>query len=358
MFLAAGALLGSARALWVGFVVTVVLFAAVGTAQARPRHAAKVEVQSAGASGSAYLGKRGGYRVDLFMGANGVAILGVRRFGLRNERGSIAAVLYAVHLRGSLASGTVRARFGSLGSLSLRFRPNGRVRDEGVRRGCEGPSTITEHGRFVGKVTFHGEDDYLDFSLPGGSGELTRSPELICKKGQALNLPPRRLRAYVALHSFFSTEGDIALLYASARRHGRFIGVTAGHREESPPGAELRFGTFESRRAMAIGRYALVGGPQGTLLTSLPGERPAAATLAPSAPFFGEAHYRETSPHAGVWTGNLGIDLAGLKLPLTGQGFHARLCVVNPVQTPRGCDFFKAPPVYDERPARPWWMSR
>jgi hypothetical protein len=166
------------------------------------------------------------------------------------------------------------------------------------------------------------------------------------------------LRAYVVLSSFFSTEGSIALLYASARRHGRFVGVTAGHREGAPPGAELRFGSFESRGAMAIGRYALAEAPQGTLLTSLPGEHPATATLAPPAPFFGEARYREKSAHAGTWTGDLGIDLAGLRLPLTGSGFHARLCVLNPLKTRSGCDFFKAEPEYDERPARPWWMAR
>jgi hypothetical protein len=343
--------------LGIGLAIAIVLLAATGTAQAK-RHAGKVEVQPASALGSVALGKRGGYRAVLFMSSNGFAILEMSRIELRSETERAAVVIYAVHMRGSPANGTVRGRFGSLGSFSLRFRPNGEVRHEGVRRGCEGPSTIAEYGRFVGQVTFHGERDYVDFSLSGGHGELTRSPQLICRKGRASDPLPKRLRAYVMLHSFFSTDGNIALLYASARRHGRFVGLTAGHRNGSPPGAELRFGEFESRGAMAVGRYALAETPRGTLLTSMPGEHPATATLAPPAPFYGEARYREKSAHSGTWSGDLGIDLAGLKLPLTGPGFHARLCVLSPLGHRKGCDFFKAEPEFDERAARPWWMAR
>jgi hypothetical protein len=115
-------------------------------------------------------------------------------------------------------------------------------------------------------------------------------------------------------------------------------------------------GMFESRGKMAIGRYAFADGRPGTLLTSLPGVHPATATLAPPAPFFGEATYQEQAPRA--WTGNLGISFPGLKVPLTGPGFHARLCVLNPLKTRDGCDFFKAEPEFDERPARPAWMFR
>lgn len=343
--------------LGIGLAIAVVLLAATGTAQAK-RRGAKVEVQRPNTFGAVSLGRRNGYRTNIFMGSQGVAILTLNRVEPRGEGGTVALAQYVVHTRGSLANGVVGGRFGSLGTFSLRFRPNGEVRDRGVPRGCEGPPTITEYGRFVGHVTFHGERRYLDFSARSGNGELARSFELICEKGRAYHLPSRRLRSYVLPESFLSTEGNIALLYASARSHGRYIGITVGHGEGAPPGAELRFAMFESRRAIAIGRYALTVAPPGTLLTSLPGEHPATATLAPPTPFYGEAHYRETSPHAGAWTGDLGIDFAGLKLPLTGPRFHVRLCVLNPLRHRKGCDFFKAEPEFDERAARPWWMSR
>ncbi len=240
----------------------------------------------------------------------------------------------------------------------MRFRPDGRVRKHSLRRGCEGRPPITERGRWVGRATFHGEGDYLHFSLARGTGELTRSFRLRCKRGRALDLSQRPLRAYVAPGSFFATQGDIALLYATARGHGRYIGITAGHAEGEPPGAEVRIGILESRRGIAIGRYALVLGFPGTLLTSLPGVHPASATLAPPAPFFGEATYQEKPADSRIWTGSLGVNLPGLKLPLTGSRFHARLCVLNPLHTREGCDFFKAEPQFDERPARVGLMVR
>jgi len=106
---------------------------------------------------------------------------------------------------------------------------------------------------------------------------------------------------------------------------------------------------------MAIGHGVYLDGPAGTLLTSLPGAHPATATLAPPPPFYGEAAYSEKSD---AWTGNLGVNLAGSKLSLTGPAFDVHLCVVNPLRDRDGCEFFKAELPPDERPARPGWVLR
>ena len=119
--------------------------------------------------------------------------------------------------------------------------------------------------------------------------------------------------------------------------------------------------SLERRRKMAIGRYGIVYGGAGTLLTSLPGVHPATATLDPPAPFSGQAVYQEKAADSRRWTGPLAVELPGLRLPLTGPGFHTRLCVLNPLYAPRtGCDFFKAPPPPPvERPAlRLGWTPR
>ncbi|MGN6275570.1 MAG: hypothetical protein ACTHNP_06535 [Solirubrobacterales bacterium] len=338
--------------------VAAVLLVATGAGEAAAQRAGKVEVRRAHTSGLLDLGKESGYRVVLSMPNDRVAVLLVFRIERRHD--SVDAFLgeYAVHNLGSLARGVVRARLGSLGRVSLRFRPDRRVDRRHARHGCEVLPSITEHGRFVGHVAFRGEGGYLHLSLPGGAGTIERSPALRCRNGQAAPLPSKSLRGYVAPRSFFATPHDIALLYASSRRHGRYIGVTAGHPEGAPPGAELRMGMFESTGEMAVGRYALATGGPGTLLTSLPGVHPATATLAPPAPFFGEATYQEGAAASQAWTGNLGIRLPGLKLPLTGPRFHVRLCVLNPLKTRDGCDFFKAEPEFEERPARPAWMLR
>jgi len=227
----------------IGLAVTAMLIAAPGAAQAKPR-SAKFEVRAAGTSGFIYLGKRKGYQTALYMPTAHVAVFLAARIERRKDRPSISVLRYASHTQGSLADGVVRGRFGSLGSFSLRFRPNGHVREHEASGDCEGQPEITEYGRFVGRVAFHGEGDYLDLSSSGRKGELTRSPRLICRKDQRFGRPSERLRAYVVPGSFFSTSGNIALLYASKRSHGRYVGITAGHEAESPPGAQVRFGMF------------------------------------------------------------------------------------------------------------------
>lgn len=340
----------------VDLAAAVVLVAVTGVAQAEPGD----EVQPAITVGSVDLGKVGPYRIGLVMPTNRVAIFYAFRFKVKRGKGLLAssAYAYAVHSRRPLARGAIQARFGSLGIFSLRFQPNGRVRKDRGQGGCIGRPSITEYGRFVGHARFDGGGDHLHFSLAGGEGSISRVPRLRCERGEALDSPRGSLRAYVAPGSFFATQGDIALLYATSKEHGRYIGITAGHKEESPPGAEVRIGILESKREMAIGRYVVAEGPPGTLLTSLPGVHPAAATLAPPAPFFGEAIYEEKAADSPEWAGNLGVNLPGLKLPLTGSSFHTRLCVISPLKTREGCDFFKAKPPVDERLPRPGAMPR
>ena len=345
------------RLVMVGCVAVSVLAVATGTARGELDRRANFEVQPANTSAAVDLGQVGPYRIGLLMPSDRVAIFYLYGFKVRKKEKLLASYIsvYAVHSERSLTDGLIKARFGSLGSFSLRFQPDGKVRKDRPGRGCEGRSGFVEDGRFVGRATFHGESNYLHFSRAGGKGAITHSFRLRCKKGEALDPTKGSLRAYVIPGSFFATRGDIALLYASSREHGRYIGVTAGHKAESPPGANLRVGVIESKGEMAIGRYAYVPGPAGTLLTSLPGVHPATATLTPPAPFFGEATYQETPGDSPGWAGTLGVNLPGLKLPLTGTNFHVRLCVLSPLKTKDGCDFFKAEPAsqFDERLARP-----
>lgn len=343
----------------VGLVLAAVLIAAAGAGQATARHAGKVEVQRASTSGGLYLGKEKGYRIALFMPSDRVVAFYAYRYRLKDELGSVEYHIYAVRNRGVLRHGVVRARFGSLGRVSLHFRPSGRVRTGRSEEGCEGGREITEYGRFVGHLNFRGQGDYIHVSSPQGGAQISRSPRLRCEKGLAQEPAPRSLRKYVVAPPLFPDQHSIALLYASARKHGRYVGITAEHMEESPPGADVQLQILEARKGMAIGHGAyLVGGP-GTLLTSLPGVHPATAALAPPAPFYGEAAYSEESQS---WTGTLGVNLAGLKLPLTGPGFHVHLCVTNPLKDKDGCEFFKTESPPDERPAarlaRPAWLLR
>jgi hypothetical protein len=335
----------------VGLVVGGLLLVATGSGQARMRHAGKFDIQRADSSGLMYLGKERGYELALSMPNDRVvALYAFRSEKSKGDFSNFSYALYAVRNLGNLEHGVVRARFGSLGSVSVRFRPGGRYRKHGPQSGCEGGLTTTEGGRFVGHVSFRGEANYFHVSSARGAAYVAHSPRLKCQRGQALDPQPRSLRSYVAPTPVLPDEQSIALLYASSRRHGRYVGITAVHTKGSPPGADLQLGIVEPKHGMAIGYGAYLHGPPGTLLSSLPGVHPATATLAPSAPFSGEAAYSE---EASAWTGNLGVKLAGLDLPLTGPGFHVHLCVVNPLKDRDDCNFFKAEPQYDERRARP-----
>jgi hypothetical protein len=333
---------------WVSLVVAAMLLAMPGGAQARQRHAGKYEVQRANTEGFARLGKEKGYRMALYMPTDRIVVFYAFRIRGRREGFVADYGLYAARNQGSLKRGVVRARFGSLGRVSLRFQPSRRVRKGGPRSGCEGGEGVAESGRFVGRLAFHGEGNYFHVSTAAVRGDVARSPRLRCEKGVGVENPPRSLRKYVAPIPALPDESSIALLYAHARSHGRYVGITAVHPEGAPPGAEVQLAIVESRRGMAIGHGAYLEGGRGTLLTSLPGAHPATATLVPPTPFYGEAAYSEQS-HA--WTGTLGVELAGLKLPLTGPAFKVHLCVVNPLKDRDRCNFFKTEPPPDERPA-------
>jgi hypothetical protein len=333
-----------------------VLLAAAGPGEAKLRGGGKVEVQQARTVGFLELGTEKGYELGLSMPNDRVVLF----YAIGVDRGNgdafgVTYSIYAVRNRGDLDRGVVRARFGSMGRVSLRFRPSGRPERDSYSS-CEGGPETTQRGKFVGHLSFRGEGSYFHVSSPKGKATIAHVPRLRCEKGEALESQPRSLRKYVAPTPLFSDRDSIALLYASTRSHGRYVGITATHAEESPPGADVQLAIVEPRRGMAIGHGAYLHGLRGTLLTSLPGAHPATATLKPPPPFSGRAMYSEDSSNA--WSGTLRVELAGLRLPLTGPDFNVHLCVANPLKDKDGCEFFKTDPPYFERPARPGWALR
>lgn len=339
-----------------GLAVAAVLLAATGLGQAKLRRAGKFEVQQARTAAVLSLGKERGYEFVLYAPNDRVvALYAYRSREVKEDFYTSTYSIYAARNQGDLEHGVVRARFGSLGEVSLRFRPGGRERRDDPPPGCEGGSEVVQYGGFTGHLSFRGEGNYFHLSSAKGEAYIAHSPRLRCGRGEALEPQPRSLRKYVAPTPLLPDEHSIALLYSSTRSHGRYVGITAAHPEGAPPGADVQLAIIEPRPGMAIGHGVYLNGPPGTLLTSTPGVHPATATLAPPAPFYGEAAYSEK---ADAWTGNLGVNIAGSQLSLTGPEFDVHLCVVNPLRDRDGCDFFKAEPPPDERPARPGWALR
>jgi hypothetical protein len=134
--------------------------------------------------------------------------------------------------------------------------------------------------------------------------------------------------------------GTVSSLEAVDAVGSRAVALRAAHASGTGPGAEVEAGAFEYQGRMPVGRTVqILKAPPGSLVTTLPGESPATATLKPGAPFSGEASYLATSLAVHSWTGSLAVRFPGLTAPLVGAGFSSTLCVVSTLVKPDGCEF-------------------
>src|SRR4051794_37904012 len=209
---------GCLSLLTIGLAAAAISLAAPDPGQTKLRPAGKVEVQRANTTGFLNLGKERGYRIFLYMPNKRVVLFyGVRIQRVGDGGFGLTYSIYATRNRGKLEHGVVRARFGSLGRVCLRFRPDWRGRRDDPQGGCEGGDETAEYGSFAGRLSFRGEGSYFHVSSPRGKAYLARSPRLRCAKGQADEAQPRSLRKYVAPTPLFHDDDSIALLYASTR---------------------------------------------------------------------------------------------------------------------------------------------
>jgi hypothetical protein len=319
----------------------VAIFAAPARSAPRPQRHRGPETQAAETSGFVYLGKSDGYEVGLSLSANRIAVLFVSRLRQTDEEISSSTTRYVARTKTSIDGGKIDANFGSIGRVSLRFHRKRPVRVGHNQRGCSGPKPTHEMGAVRGSVRLHGERGYFRASFHRGFAELRRSFRLVCRHGRAYETGAKPLWEYATpgfTVSYSSAGGAIAVLYATHRRHGRWVGLRAAH-YQGQTGSEVQLETLEGSPGMPVGRSAYIEGGPGILRTSIPGEQPATATLAPTAPFSGEAMLVGRSPKYNEWDGSLRVGLPGLDLPLTGHGWYTSLCVVSALKTPEGCDF-------------------
>jgi hypothetical protein len=332
-----GRLLASAVA------VLIVLASAAGASAASRAHRRHVQVFRPAAAASLLLGVHGGYQVGVLFEEPDLAMLVVAKRDKSNF--GVQETTYGTHFHGSLPGGRLSADFGAAGSVAVRFRPDGSVRERRPFKSCEGKASRTESGHWVGKISLHGEDDYLAVSTGSAGGELDRTFRLRCRVKHAVPQPrPESLRERVEpqVGSTLSSIvfGTVSSLVAVRREAGRVVELWAAHVTGAGPGAEVEAGAFEYQGGVPVGRLVQIPeAPAGTLVTTLPGEHPATATLKPGAPFSGVGSYLATSPTTHSWTGTLAVRFPGLVAPLTGADFYSSLCVVSPLVKPHGCEY-------------------
>lgn len=332
-----------ARLVTASGVVLLALVTAAGASAAPRAHRRHIEVRQPTTVASLQLGTDAGYEIAVTFDEPDLAVLAVRKLGVAG-RGS-EETRYGAHFHGSLVDGRVTADFGTTGALAVRFRPRGPARERPPLKGCEGKPFRSEPGRWVGKVAVRGEGGYFAVSTGSAAGERYRTFRLRCRVESPL-APPRleslreRIEPHLGVNLVSLLFGTVSSLQAVKKDDGRLIDLWAAHAAGSGPGSEVEAGAFEYQGQMPVGRTVQVlGAPAGSLLTTLPGERPAAATLRPGVPFKGEARYVASAPTVHLWTGTLAVGFPGLEVPLAGPGFYSSLCVVSPLLKQHGCEF-------------------
>jgi hypothetical protein len=233
------------------------------------------------------------------------------------RHGSVA--YYAVAAR--IGAGTVRARFGHLGSLDLRFTPD---RGEGAV-GC-GVGEGRQQGTFKGAIVFHGEHHYAHVDAARARGWFQTYPHQGCSRGgggrsgeggESVTGAATASRAAAVAETGVKLEGTTA--YTLPARY--FYVFT----ENRPGGVRTAVNAFrtERRDRMQIARGAQVYGGASSLEWDLVA---GTARLEPPAPFTGRAFFRREPGGPAHWWGSLRVPiLGGRPMRLTGAVFDARL---------------------------------
>lgn len=236
---------------------------------------------------------------------------GSGRVRLLVQRHSEVAYYYTA---AKVGPGTIRARFGRLGSLDLRFSPD---RDEGPR-GCDAKQG-GQLGTFRGRILFRGEHDYAGVDADRARGYFGAQPADNCKGGRATAsaaTPPHPLGPIAETGA--ELEGT-----AGSSGSGRFFYFYSENRAGGVRGVFNAF-RFERREGVLIERGAQVFGGARSFEWDLGA---GTARIEPPGPFTGRAFYRRGPGHQPArWAGSLRVPiLGGRPVRLTGAAFGAQL---------------------------------
>jgi hypothetical protein len=225
-----------------------------------------------------------------------------------------AATVYVA--RGTVSRNRISASFGSMGKVSVRFRPSGQVAESKPRRHCRGADHFTSDlGVYVGSIRFSGENDYLSLRAHRAKGRIRSPLHLRCTDVRFHRIEGRRARP-VRNTPF----GDITLLGAS-QRHGvsavEFFALQLRQRTLFVAVTE------QGRGRMAEIRYAVAVAADKTFTFD---DARTSATLQPPAPFLGRGDYHAAADGTTSWSGSLSASFPGApRLPLAGPEFKATL---------------------------------
>lgn len=234
-----------------------------------------------------------------------------RKVTLTVGRG-FASATYAT--RGRASRGAIRARFGHLGLVSVRFKPRGRSYRTGPPGNCKGSPSIGRDGVFVGAIRFRGEDGYVTVASHRARGSSASRPRWRCARRGAGRASASRGRPRLeAIQLLASTPGKQVFFAAVGLRErwGKTIPFA------------LLAATRERRGSVRVSRVVLEF-PEKDRAFAVAADGKT-ATLRPSRPFHGMASFDRHLPGPERWSGTLSVNMLGATVPLTGSRFRAHL---------------------------------
>lgn len=231
------------------------------------------------------------------------------RAGARLSRVAVSVVKEALTASYSVPvkrGAAMRATFGSLGALDVRFQ---RRRKE-IDRPEPNCRWITEVGVFRGTFDFAGEGGYLTVHAVDPVGEVFRLPDGFC-----------------GLESFRSERPLIpglheTVLAARMEDGTRLVSFEASRTKQSPP-AFFSASLSERIGQITVERTARARGAR----ESFSHTKASRASVFPPAPFSGSATFGDPAAAPATWTGSLSVSFLGAgDVPLAGEAYTAKLC--------------------------------
>jgi hypothetical protein len=217
--------------------------------------------------------------------------------------------------RGLASPTRIKARFGHLGRVSVRFHSNSGPRLIPLPMGnCHGRGEIVDHGHWVGRIEFEGEQAYTTVHAFRARGKVTKALKQTCRReGEGGHVPNLRV---TILNAVPDASGPVFTAFKITSSSfpaidGSVFGASL-FETRSP-----RLSVFRSISAKAkIDAFASTG--KRNHIES--------ATIAPPAPFSGTATFQRTSGSKGTWSGSLVGDFLGRgEVALAGPEFSAEI---------------------------------
>lgn len=226
-------------------------------------------------------------------------------------QGHDAAVQYAAS--GVAEKGKIKAGFGALGRVALRFHPRGKahLRKEPLGN-CRGGDALVQAGVFVGRIDFEGEQGYTEVHSGRAKGTVIHTKKQVCTQSESEEVPPSAFKW---------------TLVSAAAEENKVSFSAAGFDFKSQPGLNgISFGATIvefPRPGFSIFRTIQAEGDPAAFSVVSSHHHIVEATVTPPAPFSGSATYKRAAPNESEsWVGSLAGDFPGLgTVSLAGPSF-------------------------------------